>query len=390
MPPAPESARCPPTRPALAQVPASARAPLGGLAFSRPNMAGAGRPGAPVGRALEGDWIDPDAGRVLFRDYSQAWIDERPGLRPNTVQVYRYVLGRHINPALGSQPVVEIKEPHVRRWRKELLDSGASIATAAKPYRLLKAILNTAVDDGLIHRNPCRIRGATQERSPERPVLTLRQVFALADAIHPRFRALILLAVFCSLRWGELAALRRADIDLGAGTVKITRSVTKLPGGGYSFGPPKSEAGYRTVVIPGIITDDLSWHMARFVGPDDDALIFTSSTGTPLHDGNFRNRIWRRACEQAGLSSIHFHDLRHTGNDLTAAAGANLRELMERMGHSSTRAALIYLHASSERQRALADTVSDRARSELRPTSRKRGRASSSGTEVARRRDSGP
>src|SRR5262249_42342675 len=144
--------------------------------------------------------IDPDVGRVLFRDYAHAWIEERPGLRPNTVQVYRYVLRRHLDPAFGSRPVAEIKEPHVRRWRKDLLDSGASAATAAKAYRLLKAILNTAVDDGLIRRNPCRIRGATQDRSPERPVLTLRQVFALADAIHPRFRALILLAVFCSLR----------------------------------------------------------------------------------------------------------------------------------------------------------------------------------------------
>ena len=281
---------------------------------------------------LDGDWIDPDAGSVLFREYAQAWIDERPGLRPNTVSVYRYVLHRHISPVFGSRPVAEIREPHVRRWRKELLDSGASVATAAKAYRLLKAILNTAVDDGLIRRNPCRITGATQDRSPERPVLTLRQVFALADAIHPRFRALILLAVFCSLRWGELAALRRSNIDLRTGTVKITRSLAKLPGGGYRFGPPKSEAGHRTVVIPGVIADDPSWHLARFVGPDDDALIFTSSAGTPLHDRNFRRRVWHRACTAAGLSGVHFHDLRHTGNDLTAAAGANLRELMERMG----------------------------------------------------------
>lgn len=71
---------------------------------------------------LDGDWIDPDAGRVLFREYAQAWINERPGLRPNTLSVYRYVLGRHINPVFGSRPVAEIREPHVRRWRKELLD----------------------------------------------------------------------------------------------------------------------------------------------------------------------------------------------------------------------------------------------------------------------------
>ena len=73
----------------------------------------------------------------------------------------------------------------------------------AKAYRLLKAIMNTAVDDGMIRRNPCRIKGAGQEQSPERPVLTIRQVFALADAIEPRYRLLILLAVFGSLRWAR-------------------------------------------------------------------------------------------------------------------------------------------------------------------------------------------
>jgi hypothetical protein len=83
---------------------------------------------------------------------------------------------------------------------------------------------------------------------------------------------------------------------------------------------------------------------------------------------------------------MHFHDLRHTGNALTADAGANLRELMERMGHSSTRAALIYLHATSERQHTLADAVSTLARTALRKTGKRPGRTRASGTKVARRR----
>ena len=91
--------------------------------------------------------------------------------------------------------------------------------TVAKAYRLLKAILNTAVDEGLIRRNPCRIKGAGQERSAERPVLTVSQVYALADATDARYRVLVLLAAFTSLRWGELAALRRSDIDISARTV---------------------------------------------------------------------------------------------------------------------------------------------------------------------------
>jgi hypothetical protein len=92
--------------------------------------------------------------------------------------------------------------------QRSRLDSGVSAVTVAKAYRLLKAILNTTVDDGLIRRNPCRIKGAGQEKSAERPVLTVPQVYALADATNERYRVLVLLAAFTSLRWGELAALR--------------------------------------------------------------------------------------------------------------------------------------------------------------------------------------
>ena len=115
--------------------------------------------------------IDPDAGRVLFGNYAADWIDERPGLRPKTTELYRYLLRRHLTPAFDIRPLAEIREPHVRRWRKDLPDTGVSAVTVAKAYRLLKAILNTAVDDGLIRLNPCRIKGAGQERSAERPVL---------------------------------------------------------------------------------------------------------------------------------------------------------------------------------------------------------------------------
>jgi Phage integrase, N-terminal SAM-like domain len=105
-------------------------------------------------------WLNPDLGRATFGDYALAWIRERANLRPNTKQVYRYLLGRHLLPFFGNRPVADIKEAHIRRWRSELLDSGASPASVAKSYRLIKAIMNTAVDDGIIRTNPCRVRGA--------------------------------------------------------------------------------------------------------------------------------------------------------------------------------------------------------------------------------------
>ena len=280
----------------------------------------------------------------------------------------------------------------MRRWRRELLDAGVSAVTLAKAYRLLKAIMTTAVDDSAIRRNPCRIKGAGEEKSAERPVLTVPQVFALADAIDQRYRALILLASFGSLRWGELAALRRADIDLIAGTVRIERSLVELQNGGLAFGPPKSDAGTRTVVFPDLITPALRWHLSCFAQPGEAGPIFVGPTGARLRRGNFRRRVWLPALSAAGLPVVHFHDLRHTGNNLTANAGASLRELMNRMGHSSTGAAMVYLHSTDERQREIADALGRLARDQLqRSDQRANGDAKSkrSGTQRARRHADG-
>ena len=109
--------------------------------------------------------------------------------------------------------------------------------------------------------------------------------------------------------------------------------------------------------------------------------MFSSSNGSPLSHSNFRQRVWLPALTAVGLEGVHLHDLRHTGNQLTANAGANLKELMARMGHDSERAALVYPYSSAERQRTLADEVGRMATAELaRPAM-----AEQSGTPTARK-----
>jgi integrase len=333
---------------------------------------------------LEGEWVDPDAGAVFVADYAATWIEERPGLRPKTVLIYTGLLRCHSAPHFEHVTVAEVTLARVRRWRRKLLDSGVSEVTAAKAYRLLRAVFNTALDDGLIRRNPCRIKGAGTEHSPERPVLTVTQVYALADAVGLRYRAMILLAAFTSLRWAELAALRLGDIDLDARTVRVTRQLY-YHDAGHSFGPPKSRAGVRDVDFPELIVPDLREHMDWLASSA--TLVFATSTGSPLSHSNFRQRIWLPGLAAVGLEGVHLHDLRHTGNQLTANAGANPRELMARMGHDSERAALVYLHSSRERQRALADAVGEAARAELAKSKRAK-KAPPKGTRRARNRGS--
>jgi integrase len=256
---------------------------------------------------LAGDWIDPDAGKIGFADYARSWIDERPNLRPRTVELYDYLFRLHLKPTFGGQ-----------------------------------------------------------ETSPERPVLTVPQVYAVADVIEPRFRALVLLATFGSLRWGELTALLRKDLDLEVGTVRVERQLIRIPGQGLVFTPPKSAAGKRTVVIPKLIIKDLRDHLRDFAQDGDEGLLFVGPDDGPLWNSNFNHRFWSKALAKAGLPKIHFHDLRHTGNTLAASTGASLRELMDRMGHSSTRAAITYQHATDERRHQVAKQLDSLARGHLK------------------------
>src|SRR5262245_53814388 len=112
--------------------------------------------------------------------------------------------------------------------------------------------------------------------------------------------------------------------------------------GRLEFGPPKSEAGKRTVVLPAAAMEALRIHLVDHVGADSESLVFTGDQGAPLRVSNFRRAVkWSAAIVKAGLpAGFTFHDLRHTGNNLAAASGASTRELMHRMGHSSMRAAL--------------------------------------------------
>jgi integrase len=304
----------------------------------------------------KGAWVDPDAGRVSLRDYGERWIEERPGLSRRTLTLYRGMLRNHIGPTLGGVELVDLTSAGIRSWRKGLLDGGLGPVTVAKCYRLLRSILNTAVDDELIRRNPCRIKGAGGEASPERPVATPAQVHALVAAMPPRWRALVLLAVAGSLRWGELMGLTRADVDLDAGTVTVLRSMSDDMGE-LLVVPPKSRASRRTVAIPAGVLPALRTHLAKYAESGAAGRVFVGPKGASLRRTNFQT-TWVRARDAAGLpAGFRFHDLRHTGNTWAAGSGANLRELMERMGHSSTRAALIYLHAASEGHRRIADGI---------------------------------
>ncbi|MET9529869.1 MULTISPECIES: tyrosine-type recombinase/integrase [unclassified Streptomyces] len=302
-----------------------------------------------------GDWLDPSAGEVLFTEYALRWIAER-GLAPTTDELYRRMLRLHLEPTFGPLYVNAISAARVRTWRGERLKATGK-TQVAKSYRLLKAIMETAVDDDLIRKNPCRIRGAGREQADERPVASVEQVFAVAEAIGVRWRLMVLLGAFASMRPEELAELRCSDLDLDAGVVWVRRAAPELNTGRRVIGDPKSRAGKRKIVLPGFMHLDVRRHLDWFAQPGSDGLVFVGERGAELRGTTF-GRKWRKARDLVGLPpNFRFYDLRHTGNTLAADTGAKLKDLMVRAGQSSERAQLIYQHSTHEHQRRLAANI---------------------------------
>jgi len=306
--------------------------------------------------------IDPQGGERLFGPYADEWLTHRlvkgEPLTPMTRQGYEKLLRRNIDPFFDKTRLRQITPETVRKWHTKVTASKGS-AQAAKSYRLFRALLNTAVTDELIARNPCSIKGGGIERSRERPMIDTTVVLQLADAIDPRLRSFVLLAGFAGLRSGELLGLQRRDIDALHGTVSVERQAHEIQGQGRILTRPKSEAGHRKVALPSLVTKALQKHLNTYVAHKPGAPVFTRSSGLPLRRADLSN-AWRDACEAVGVAGVRPHDLRHHAATMFARKpDLTLRELMATIGHSSPAAALRYQHATEERGRDLADFMDD-------------------------------
>jgi hypothetical protein len=179
-------------------------------------------------------------------------------------------------------------------------------------------------------------------------------VFTIARKVPVRYRALVLLATFADLRWGELAGLRRENIDLAACEVRVVETLAEPDQGSLRPGTPKSLAGRRTVAFPAELMPELRWHLEQFAEPGERGYVFVGPKGGRLRRSNFRP-IWHSARTAVNLPDLHFHDLCHTGGTLSdTATGASLKELMARLGRSSVRAAMVHQYATRDRDRVIA------------------------------------
>lgn len=295
-----------------------------------------------------------------FKPYAERWVKTRMvrgrRLKPRTVEHYEKLLADHIYPTFGNKPLRDISIEAVDRWYAKTL--GGRPTLRAHSYSLLKTILETArTRDRLIDNNPCVIRGAgAVERTIKPRPATLDQLEIIVGEMPENLQLMVLLASWCALRFGELVELQRRDIDVDDNVIHIRRAAVRVDHG-WKVDDPKSAAGKRDVAIPPHLLPAVTNHLAKRVAKPQTSPLFPAKNGGHLQPSTL-GRHYTRAREKAKRSDLRFHDLRHSGAVWAAQTGATIAELMARLGHSTSAAAMRYQHAAEGRDKLIAARLS--------------------------------
>lgn len=313
-------------------------------------------------RRQPGTWAPPAdrvakaaATKLTFRGYAERWLEYRP-LRRRTRDLYRYHLDRNLYPVLGDAVLADITPEDVRVWFAGL--GTVNETRNAQAYGLLTAVLNTAVDDGLLAQSPARIKGASTVKGRRRAViLEPDELAALADKMPAPLALTVLLAGWCGLRRGEVFALTRGDFTADGSTVAITKAVTYRERR-YVCGPTKTAESNRIVPVPPHLRPIIVRHLHEHVGETKGALLFADpDTGSFYPEWRFRVPFFA-ARSAIGHDTVRFHDLRHFGGTMAALTGATLREIQDRLGHTTVEAAMRYQAMAAGRADLMAERLS--------------------------------
>jgi integrase len=227
--------------------------------------------------------------------------------------------------------VADVTPVDVQAWIAKLSSRLLSPSSVRRAFTVLDQLFDMAADLGFTAASPTDRARLPRVTRNEMRFLTPAQLEYLADTIDPRYRVMVLTMALATLRIGEATGLRRSDVDVIAGTIRIANNVVEVAGKLHE-GPPKTAAGRRTMRLPSSLLDELADHLDRFSGA---TYVFPRSDGEVLHAGDWRTCHWRPAVEQAELAPLRPHDLKHTGVAFLALAGVDPSEIARRAGHSS-------------------------------------------------------
>ena len=301
-----------------------------------------------------GSWIDPRGADVSLAQWSEEFLLLARRLAPSTQDTYRRDLQRFVLPRFGKYRLGLLPPDEIENWLNDEIEAGIAPSSVHRHYRVLRRVLQVAVDKQKIIVNPCdRVQ---PPRVPKREMVFLGwdDAIGLAEAHSERYRALIYLAVDSGMRWSELIGLRQSKLDLRRGKVRVTQQLIKLDSGEWLRKEPKTPASIRSISISAFTAGLLADHLERFANAGPDGLVFPNGAGNPVSSSSFWNNHFSRALRRVGLQ-CRFHDLRHTSVALAIAEGAHPKAIQARMGHSSINVTLDrYGHLFPELDEAIA------------------------------------
>ncbi|MFP5256083.1 MAG: tyrosine-type recombinase/integrase [Acidimicrobiia bacterium] len=318
-----------------------------------------------------GDWADPSARRRTYAEVAVEWMASNPAKRASTRGRDRSALERHVLPHLGDKRIGSIVPADVQALVAKM-SATLGAATVVRNYNVAAAVFRYATDRDYIAKSPCRTVKLPRIPRTKVHVFSPEQLAALADAMPAEHAPMVWIGALLGLRWGEVAALAVADLDLLGRTLTVRRTVTRDDTGATSLGEPKSEAGRRTLTIPAPLGEVLSAHLATrgLTAADGDALLFPGPRGRPQIASNWRRRVWLPAIIKIGLGTIDekghyegptFHDLRRTSATGLVAAGVDVKTAQTRLGHSQVRLTLeLYAQAVDEQDVKASDALAAR------------------------------
>ncbi len=316
-----------------------------------------------------GAYVDPTLAKVTVGDWADRWLAGQAHLKPTTFARYEGIVRMHIHPRWGAVKLANVSHADVQAWVTSL-SRQYSPATVQKVHNVLSLVLGMAVKDGRLSRNVVQGVNLPRVAKHEHLYLSHEQVEALANECgfpadpsrhatfdtrtNPMYRLVILFLAYTGVRFGEMAALRVARLDLRRNRAVIIESVTPVQGQGLVWGTTKTHQR-REVPIPRFLAEELAEHI-KDKQPDD--LVFAGiRNGQPLRVSTFRT-AFSAAAKAIGVPDLHPHQLRHTAASLAIASGADVKVVQQMLGHSSATMTLdTYGHLFEDRLDEVGDAL---------------------------------
>ena len=309
-----------------------------------------------------GGWIDPRVAETSVAEVAKRWLEANPSKRESGWARDETIVRLHVEPVLGRRAIGSVTPRDVQGLVNAWVAAGQAPRTVRRQFGVLRAVCNAAVANDLIVRSPCRAINLPPVEPVDHRLPSVDELARLAVALGDDAPIMWLGAVL-GLRWGEVVGLRVGRLDLLRGELTVAEQQTRGRGGAPVTGPPKSNAGRRTLSVPEVLTETLAAHLRRrgLTAVDPEALVFVAPHGGPIRYDKWRRRVWLPACTGVGLDGLGFHDLRRVNATVLVAEGVNIKTAQARLGHSDPRLTLaIYAQATGEGDRSAATVLGDR------------------------------